>query len=127
MADNIYKRSLLTVEEIPPADQLIAGSCFEDNIDALCSGNMTRGLLLMSGSDGFTPATKEGLSTAQELCILGQTLDAPEGAIAKTFGYFAGLFNSSALVFAYETDEDIHADLVAEAKAILRRHNIYLA
>ena len=82
----------------------------------------------MSTSAGtFTPATAEGVSSADELCILcDDVLQLEEGQTAKTEAYFSGTFKASEVILTYETENDSHAELIEAVRASMRKHNLLL-
>ena len=82
----------------------------------------------MSTSAGtFTPATAEGVSSADELCILcDDVLLLEEGQTAKTEGYFSGTFKASEVILTYETESDSHSELMEAVRAPMRKHNLLL-
>lgn len=58
---------------VPPPDDLIAGdkgAVYVDIVKIVSEGELKRGTLLMSNSDGYVAATQTGLSTATGICIL---------------------------------------------------------
>ena len=58
---------------VPPPDNLIAGNygaLYTDTVKLTAAGEYKRGMLMMSGNDGYVSSTKAGVSTAGSLCIL---------------------------------------------------------
>lgn len=58
---------------VPPPDNLIAGNygaVYTDTVKLTAAGEYKRGMLMMSGNDGYVSSTKAGVSTAGSLCIL---------------------------------------------------------
>ena len=97
-----------------------------DKIVVASSGEVKRGLLLMTGNGGFVPATEAGISSAEELCILADTLEIPEGNTALAYGYFTGTFNAKELILGFEGEEDNHEDVIEVIRSVLRKRGIYL-
>ena len=113
----------------PPPDNLIAatlGSVYPDVVKVTGTGELKRGTLLMAGTDGFVPCTKDGLSTAGSFCILCDDVTIGENEYADTAAYFQGEFHDSKIIFPFETEEDDHDELVELARDSLRRSKIFL-
>ncbi len=114
---------------VPPPDNLIAGNlgaAYVDVIKVSAKGEYKRGTLLMSGSDGYVAATKEGLPTAGSICILTDDVAVGEDEYADTTAYFQGEFNDARVIFPFEGEEDSHEELVELVREPLIRHKIFL-
>ena len=130
MPDNTteYRAKYTQVMQVPAPDDLITGWYTVSYIKLAGTGDILRGTLLMSTSAGtFTPATAEGVSSADELCILcDDVLQLEEGQTAKTEAYFSGTFKASEVILTYETENDSHAELIEAVRASMRKHNLLL-
>ena len=130
MPDNTteYRAKYTQVMQVPAPDELISGWYTVSYIKLAGTGDILRGTLLMSTSAGtFTPATAEGVSSADELCILcDDVLQLEEGQTAKTEAYFSGTFKASEVILTYETENDSHAELIEAVRASMRKHNLLL-
>lgn len=128
MSEAIYRRQLLGIEAVPPHDELVQGYGGMSQISDIVisqAGEYKRGLLLMSSSNEFIPATADGMSSATELCILVDDVTVSDGEAAKTAGYFGGEFKASCIRLAYETEDDDHDELLLAIAPVLRQHGIY--
>ena len=130
MPDNTteYRAKYTQVMQVPAPDDLIPGWYTVSYIKLAGTGDILRGTLLMSTSAGtFTPATAEGVSSADELCILcDDVLQLEEGQTAKTEAYFSGTFKASEVILTYETENDSHSELIEAVRASMRKHNLLL-
>ena len=130
MPDNTteYRAKYTQVMQVPAPDDLITGWYTVSYIKLAGTGDILRGTLLMSTSAGtFTPATAEGVSSADELCILcDDVLQLEEGQTAKTEAYFSGTFKASEVILTYETENDSHSELIEAVRASMRKHNLLL-
>ena len=128
MADTSTKwyRSVAEIMQIPAPDDLVQGSYKSDTIALLTSGTYQRGEVLMSSSSGFVKATEEGVASADEVCILADSLTLDDGEAAVS-AYFSGSFNPDMVILTYETDTDDHSALIENIKPALRKHNIFIA
>ena len=126
MADEstIYRRTLHQIYETCCPDELVQGWTTQDMITLANAGTQKRGLVLMTGTGGFIPATSEGIGSANEVCILASTREVPEGMTATSLGYFSGTFNADSLIFSWETKSDNHSAIVEQVRGALRQHNI---
>ena len=121
----IYRRKLHQIYETVRPDELVQGWVTQDVIE-VSAGEYQRGELMMSGEGGFVAATSEGLSSAEELCILCASNDVPEGTKWLCHGYFRGEFKASSVVLSWETSEDNHEELIEGIRETLRKHGIML-
>mgnify|MGYP006916037535 CR=1 FL=1 len=124
--------TLWSAEEIPEPDNLGEG---EGYIIKMWYGEFRRGLLMMSGPEGFfIPATRSGVMDAEELCVLAEdmgveldekTLDSDEVQEYTTaIAYFRGKLNGNAIIFSYETEDDDHDELLAELADKFRKQGL---
>lgn len=120
-------RSLAEILQIPAPDDLITGVFKSDFISLTTAGDYQRGMLLMSSGSGFVKATEAGIASANELCVLSDTLTVPDGEAAPASAYFSGTFNGERVILPYETDSDDHAELLDAIRAALRKHSIFIA
>ena len=131
MADELvelvnYRRTLHQIYETCRPDELVQGWVTQDMIELVASGEHKRGELLMSGENGFIPATSAGLGSAEEICILAATRDIPEGQKAAVYAYFSGTFKASSVILPYETEEDDHEEQIELVRETLRQHKIFV-
>ena len=126
MADELtyYRRALHQVYETPVRDELVQDWVTRDMIELTASGEHKRGLLLMTGTEGFIPATSAGLATAKELCILCRDTEIPEGQKAAVYAYFSGTFKGSSIILSWEAEGDDHEAMIEGVRETLRQHNI---
>lgn len=114
---------------IPPPDDLIAGSkgaVYTDIVKVSAAGEFKRGTLMMTGTDGYIPSTQAGLSTANGICILSETITVGENEYAETPAYFEGEFNDARIIFPFEGENDDHEALVESVRDVLRSAKIFL-
>ena len=147
---------LITQEPpLPAPDNLLTGlrgAVYTEIVRVRVSADATlvRGTLLMSDviddEKAFVPCTVAGLtSQASSVSVSGnaETVNVPIPG-AKTFGiladtvmiaaseyaetaiYLGGDFNSNAVIFPWETDDDDHDEQVEIAREALRRQRIFL-
>lgn len=128
MADDLayYRKTLHEVYETPAHDELVQGWITRDMVEVTSSGEHKRGELLMTGTEGFIPATKEGLASAKEVCILCSDRDIPDGMKAVSYAYFSGTFKASSVILSWETEEDNHDAEIEAIREVLRGHRIIL-
>ena len=128
MADDLayYRQTLHEVYEVPAHDDLVQGAVTRDAVELTASGSHKRGLLLMTGTEGFVPATSAGVASAKELCILCADKDIPEGSKALTYAYFSGTFSGDSIILGYETENDEHEGLIEAIRETLRQHRIFV-
>ena len=123
----IYREKLGEIVDVPAPDDLVQGATMTSEIKISTAGTYKRGELLIStGDNEFQTALPSNLQTAKEICILTRDCEVAEGNDYWTAGYFTGTFNGSAIVLSYETENDDHAELIAEVKVALRRCAIYI-
>lgn len=120
-------RSLAEILQIPAPDDLITGVFKSDIITLTASGEYKRGMLLMSSGSGFVKATSAGLASADEVCILSDTLEVPDGEAAPVSAYFSGTFNGERVILPWEQEGDDHAELLENIRPVLRRQSIFIA
>lgn len=125
----ITVQKLSDIEDIPAPDDLVVGTGAQSDIIEITEpGDFKRGTLMMSAGGGeFVPVTSSAsISSALELCILGEDYEVAEGEIGESWGYFAGRFNGTRLILPYETEGDDHAELVRAIKPGLRKQPIFI-
>lgn len=123
----IYREELVQTIDVPPADDLVQGVTVASEIRISTAGEYKRGELMMSSGDNeFTSATKAGLASASEICILCHDCEIPEGKDYFTAAYFTGTFNADRIILSYETEANDHAALIEEVKTYIRRRAIFL-
>ena len=120
-----YRHKMVDIQDVPAPDALVIGEASRDMIH-IVAGSYRRGMLLMSGDEGFVPATSAGIASASELCILSESMEVPEGHTLATLGYFAGEFSAASVILPWEGEEDNHDELMAAVHETLRKHNIYV-
>ena len=123
----LYRTKLVGITEIPAPDSLVQGTARISEIKLSVAGSYKRGELLLSmGENEFLPATAAGLASAIEICILCKNEEVPASSTVFTAGYFMGTFDADSVILSYETEADVHAELMAEIATTLRRRNLYL-
>ncbi|MBQ7543867.1 MAG: hypothetical protein IJT02_02885 [Synergistaceae bacterium] len=121
MSDTTYTRSYTQIQDIPAPDDLVSGWFTANPINIASDGGLKRGTLLMSNGDNiFTPAEKAGIANAYELAILCEDIPDDATECAAT-AYFTGLINGASIILPYETDSDVHSELIEAARPALRR------
>ncbi|MBQ7154832.1 MAG: hypothetical protein IJR85_04685 [Synergistaceae bacterium] len=120
-----YYRKLTEITEIPAPDDLVQGGYVADIVALASPGDYKRGLVLMSGEDGFIPATSAGIGSADEACILAENISFTEGTCSAS-AYFGGIINSERVILGYETESDNHSELISAVKPVLRAHKLFL-
>lgn len=129
MADLQLKRKDYALGyELHEPDNLTTGqNNISQNVRVTGTGNFPRGLLLMSNADGyFIPATKEGVTSADEVCILADSFSLDEGEYTHAPCYFGGGFRSGNIILSWETEETNHLEEVFALQRTLRKHQIFL-
>lgn len=129
MAEVELKRVQMSfADEIPAPDNLVAGFSIASHISVKTPGEYSRGMLLMSGSDGFfEKATKAGIKTADEICILASNFGLEDGEYTEAAAYFSGKFSEDAIILPYEEESDDHEQEISEIESTLRKTKIFLA
>lgn len=127
MADvELKRREFSSSEEIPEPNALLMGLNQSSTIKINGPADLVRGELLMSDDDGnFITATKTGITTAKEICILAEDILISDEQYTETVGVFSGAVNKNALVFSWEDENSNHDDEIKEVRAILRQHRIF--
>ena len=123
MAD--YYRTLTEITEIPAPDELIQGSYSSDVVALGTPGDYKRGMLLMSGENGFVPATSAALAGADEVCICAENISFTEGTAASA-AYFTGTFSPQSIILDWEQEGDDHSELIEAIRPELRRRKIFM-
>ena len=121
MSETTYMRSYTQIHDSIAPDDLIGGWYTANPIQLASGAGLKRGTLLMSSGDNiFTAAEKAGVSNAFELAVLCE--DIPEDAedCAAT-AYFTGIINSASVILPYETETDIHSELMEAIRPAMRR------
>ena len=134
MADPVVKTPVTmelisTGPVVPPPDMLIAGpkgAVHTDVVKVSAEGTFQRGALLMSGSDGYVPATQAGLATAGNFAILADDVTVGENEYAETAAYFEGNFNEDAVILPWVGENDDRAVELEAAREPLRKAKIFL-
>lgn len=128
MADLELKRVQMSSGfEIPAPDDLIAGFFVASPIMVKEPGEYSRGMLLMSSSDGyFEKATKAGVKTADEICILAGDIAIEEGEYTNAGAYFMGKFKGEKVILPYEEESDDHEQEISDIESTLRKAKIFL-
>lgn len=129
MADKAeYKKRLVRIEELPPADDLVAGNRIDWSTVKLNSeGEYRRGELMMSGEGGnFVPATLEGLNAAAEVCILATNVTLGAEEFCECDAYFGGEFRASRVILPFEEAEVNHEDFLRQITPRLRQQKIFI-
>ena len=126
-ATTYHFRSLAEILQIPAPDDLITGVFKADTIVLATAGEYKRGMLLMSSGSGFVKATASGLASANEICILSDNAEIPDGEAAPVSAYFSGTFNGERVILPWEQEGDTHAELLESIRPVLRRQNIFIA
>lgn len=122
-----YFRKVSDIINVPAPDDLAQRDCKSDTIIISTPGNYPRGTLLMSSDGTFIPATAEGLSAADDICILADNLSLVEDdGQALVAAYFSGVFNPDLIILPYELEDDNHYALLEVIAPILRQHCIFL-
>ena len=126
-------KTLWSAEEIDEPDNL-GGDMENAYAVKIFYGEFKRGLLMMSGPEGyFIPATREGVQTADEICILGEDLGAEidysqeENEVdeyTSAIAFFTGKLNGAGIILNYETEEDNHEELLAELADKFRKQGL---
>ncbi len=127
MPDNTteYREKLTEIMQVPAPDDLIHGWYTAAKILLTGPAELKRGTLMMtSGGNVFAPATSAGLSSAEELCILCDDAEIPEGESGVSNGYFSGEFLGTMVILPYETEADNHSELIETIKPTLRKHRL---
>lgn len=130
MAVELYKVNMSEEYDVPARDELIADvftPTFAGKMKISTAGEYVRGELMMSGTGGFVSATKDGLASAEEICILCEDLILPDGQYAEVVGYFGGRFKAESVILPYETVDSVHAEELAAIEDILRKHKIFIS
>lgn len=127
MADvELKRREFSSSEEIPEPNALLMGLNQSSPIKINGPADLVRGELLMSDDNGdFVTATKSGITTAKEICIMAEDVLISDNEYLETVGVFSGAFNKNALVFSWEDENSNHDDEIKEVRAILRQHRIF--
>lgn len=116
-----YKTAMSQIEEIPGQDDLVASlDVRADKVTIKGGAELSRGQVLMSGAEGFVPVTAEGIAGADELCILAEDSEIPEGIAGEVAAYFAGVFTSSRVLLWDDAD-------IESVRGTLRKHGIFIA
>lgn len=118
-------RKLTEITQIPAPDDLVQGRYTYDLVVLSEPGTYKRGMLLMSGSGGFVPATSAGIAEAEELCICSENLEFSEGT-SSVGAYFRGGYNADRIILGWEQEGDVHSELIEEIRTALRKHGIFL-
>lgn len=134
MADPVVKTPVTmelvsTDAAVPAPDMLLVGpkgAVHTDVVKVSAEGTFQRGVLLMSGSDGYVPATKAGLSTAGNFAILADDVTVGENEYAETAAYFEGDFNEDAVILPWVGENDDRAVELEAAREPLRKAKIFL-
>lgn len=113
---------------IEPDDLLTGQEVFAQNVNITTKGDYARGTLLMSDSNGyFIPATKEGVKSADEICILADdNFSLEEDEYTRAAAYFSGGFRGAKIILPWENEETNHLEEVSAIQSTLRKHQIYL-
>jgi hypothetical protein len=132
---------------IPAPDNLLTGpngAVYTDiaRVRVSADATLTRGTLLMSdvmenenvfvpcSVAGFTSAEAESVDIpipdARTFGILADTVILTADEHADTAVYFEGDFNSNAVIFPWETEDDDHDEQIELARETLRRQKIFL-
>lgn len=120
-----YREKLTEITQIPAPDDLVNGSCTAAKIIINGPADLKRGTLMMSsGANVFAAATSEGLSSAEELCILCDDAALESGYSKVSSGYFSGEFLGTRIILGWETEEDDHSALIESIKPALRKHKL---
>ncbi len=131
-------KTLWSAEETTEPDNLGEGDGYVIKIYTPCE--FKRGLLMMSGPEGFfIPATRAGALEAEELCVLADDLgyDTTETNIegeneteiseyTSAIAYFEGRLNGDAIILKYETEDDDHEELLAELSEKFRKQRLHI-
>ena len=120
MSETTYMRSYTQIFDSITPDDLIAGYYTGGEVLLTGGAGLKRGTLLMSSGDNtFTPATKEGVPNAYELAILSETVpdDADEYGASV---YFNASVNGECIILPYETETDIHSELIEAIRPAMR-------
>lgn len=117
---------LVDTENIPAPDELVIslGNADTYTIKLATEGEYKRGMLLMSGADGFVKATKTGAASAGELAILADDIELSENEYANVNAYFGGVFKGTSIIISDESESDDHAALLEGLSAKFRAQKI---
>ena len=126
-------KTLWSSEEFEQPDNLGEGDAY---VIKIWQGEFKRGLLMMSGPEGFfIPATRSGVLDAEELCVLAEdlgyeaeTVESDENIELNEYttaiAYFSGKLSGSAIILNYETADDDHDELLAELADKFRKQRL---
>ena len=126
MSDTEYRQKLYEIDEVPCADELVVGDvrqCCIGWVQLTGPQKMLRGTLLMKSGEEFVAATA-GASGADEVCILAEDAELPDGEECKYWSYFGGVFKGSAVILPYEAEGDDHAELLSALEGTFRKQKI---
>lgn len=129
MADLELKRKDLSYGyELQQPDDLTVGlNEIAQNVSVIGIGEFPRGLLLMSNADGyFTPATKEGISSANEICVLADSFSLDENEYTRAPAFFTGGFRGEKIILAWEDESTKHQEEISSIQSVLRKNKIFL-
>ena len=134
MADPVVKTPVTmelvsTDAAVPAPDMLLVGpkgAVSTDIVKVAAEGAFQRGTLLMSGADGYIPATKAGLSSASDFAVLADDTTIGENEYADAAAYFEGDFNEDAVILPWVGESDDRSEELEAAREPLRRAKIFL-
>lgn len=143
MSDPVVLDLVTTEATIPAPDMLCVGPKGVHHTDIVklmvkADAAVKRGTLLALGTitsgegesatteAAYIPALAADLDKGTTFVILADDAELEVGQYIEIAAYFEGDFNENAVIFAWETEEDDHAEIVETAREPLRRQKIFL-